>query len=223
MKAIIVTGTDTGVGKTVATAALACAYSNAGRSVAVVKPVQTGVRPDDEADLVAVARLSGVDDLRELVRLPEPLAPDVAARRAGAQLPSVPVIADSIAASAPSDVVLVEGSGGVLVRLDAEGGTIIDLARSLPGSAVVVVARAELGTLNHSALSVEALRARGVEPAGLVIGSWPGRPDLAAECNLADLPTMTGVPVIGVVPECVGGWTGTAFRAAAPTWFSTLP
>jgi dethiobiotin synthetase len=222
MRPVVVTGTDTGVGKTVVTAALACAYHRAGQSVAVVKPVQTGAGPGEHADVADVARLSGVGDLHELVRLPDPLAPDVAARRAGVSLPLVSAIAESIVALA-ADVVLVEGAGGILVRLDAEGGTIIDLALALPGTAVVVVARAGLGTLNHSALSVEAMRARGVEPVGLVIGSWPDSPDLAAQCNLTDLPAMTGVPLIGMVPESVGGWTGTAFRAAAPTWFSRLP
>jgi dethiobiotin synthetase len=123
------------------------------------------------------------------------------------------------------ETVLVEGAGGLLVRLDTEGGTLLDLAASLADTAaagvtveVVVVARAGLGTLNHSELTVQVLRARGIEPTGLVIGAWPAEPGLAENCNRADLPRVTGVPVIGVIPEGAGALDRAAFEAAAPSW-----
>ena len=121
------------------------------------------------------------------------------------------------------DTVLVEGAGGLLVRLDTEGGTLLDLAETLAASVpveVVVVAAAGLGTLNHTELTVGALRARGLEPAGLVIGAWPADPDLAERCNADDLPRVTGVPVLATIPAGAGAHARDAFRAAAPTWFS---
>lgn len=216
---IVVTGTDTDVGKTVVTAALAVL---AGESVAVVKPAQTGVLPDEPGDLAEVGRLSGVTVLHEGVRLPEPLAPTTAARRAGIALPSVEECAASIDDLARRyETVLVEGAGGLLVGLDAEGNNLADLAEHLTSPfQFVVVARAGLGTLNHAGLTVEALRARGLPVEGLVIGSWPAEPDLAERCNLDDLPETTGVPVIARIPAGVGGWSREEFRAAVPGWFA---
>lgn len=213
-----VTGTDTDIGKTIVTAALAV---RAGESVAVVKPAQTGVAPDEPGDLADVGRLSGVTVLHEGVRLPEPLAPTTAARRAGIALPSVEEYAASIDDLAGEyDTVLVEGAGGLLVGLDADGNNLADLAEHLTSPfRFVVVTRAGLGTLNHTGLTVEALRSRELPVEGLVIGSWPAEPDLAESCNLEDLPATTGVPVIGRIPAGAGAWSREEFRAAAPGWF----
>ncbi|HEY3558862.1 MAG TPA: dethiobiotin synthase [Kribbella sp.] len=214
----IVTGTDTDIGKTIVTAALAVL---AGESVAVVKPAQTGVQPGEPGDLADVGRLSGVTALHEGVRLPEPLAPTTAARRAGIALPSVEECAASIDDLARKyDTVLVEGAGGLLVGLDADGNNLADLAEHLVSPfQFVVVTRAGLGTLNHTALTVAALRARELPVDGLVIGSWPAEPDLAERCNLDDLPATTGVPVIARIPAGAGTLTREEFRAAAPGWF----
>ena len=84
---------------------------------------------------------------------------------------------------------------------------------------VVVVVGAGLGTLNHAELTVGALRGRGLEPAGLVIGSWPAEPGLAERCNVEDLPRVTGVPVIAALPAGAGALGREAFRAESPTWF----
>ena len=118
---------------------------------------------------------------------------------------------------------LVEGAGGLLVRLDTDGGTLLDLAAELAAAAstveVVVVTAAGLGTLNHTELTVGALRARGLEPLGLVIGSWPAAPGLAEQCNLEDLPRVTGLPVLAVLPEGAGALTREEFGAQAEGWF----
>lgn len=219
MSAILfVTGTDTGVGKTIVTAALA---ASTGGAVAVVKPAQTGVTADEPGDLEVVRRLSGVDDLHEGVRLLEPLAPTAAGRRQGVALPSVDDHARTIDKLATErELVLVEGAGGLLVGLDDDGNDLADLAARLETPfAFVVVARAGLGTLNHAGLTVEALRTRGLPMAGLVIGSWPAEPDLAERCNLEDLPATTGVPVIGRIPEGAGALEREAFVDAAAGWF----
>ncbi len=213
---LVVTGTGTGVGKTVATAALA---ARATGSVIVVKPVQTGVLPGEVGDVDDVRRLAGCEVI-ELVRLPDPLAPDTAARLAGVSLPTVSEHASRIRALADDyDSVIVEGAGGLLVRLDGADGTLLDLAETLAASVVVVVA-AGLGTLNHSELTVAALRTRGIEPSGLIIGSWPSDPDLAARCNRDDLPRVTGVPLLAVIPEGVGRLDQATFTDAEPGWFT---
>ncbi|MDQ4006693.1 MAG: dethiobiotin synthase [Actinomycetota bacterium] len=202
---VVVTGTDTGVGKTVATAALATSYAAHGLEVAAVKPVQTGLLPGEPgSDLDQVSALSGITDVHEFVRLADPLAPDSAARLRDEQIPTVAELAERVAA-VDGEVVLVEGAGGVLVRLDLEGGTIADLVLALRDRGaevdVIVVTSAGLGTLNHTALTVEALRHRGIEPSGLIIGSWPRHPDLATRCNREDLPRVTGVPLMTVLAE----------------------
>jgi len=211
---LVIAGTDTDVGKTVVTAALAALARARGRSVAVVKPVQTGVVPGEDGDLAAVRRLSGVEDLHELARFPEPLAPATAARRAGLRAPSVATLANTIRRLAGRELVLVEGAGGLLVELDGNGGTLADLA-GLLAAPVVVVVRSGLGTLNASALTCEALRARGLACAGIVIGSWPAEPDLAERCNLEDLPRYTSAPLLGRMPAGAGELEPAAFLAAA--------
>jgi dethiobiotin synthetase len=87
---------------------------------------------------------------------------------------------------------------------------------------VVVVARAALGTLNHTELTVRALRERGLEPAGLVIGSWPAEPGQAESLNRDELPRVTGVPLLGVLPDGAGSLSPQEFRTAAPGWLDPL-
>ncbi|MGP3966275.1 dethiobiotin synthase [Streptomyces sp. 6N223] len=217
-RVLVVAGTCTGVGKTIVTAAIAAVTLAAGRSVAVLKPAQTGVGDGEPGDAATVARLAGGVTVRELGRYPEPLAPATAAGRSG--LPPVRPAEVAKAAeelAAGHDLVLVEGAGGLLVRFDEVGGTLADAA-GLLDAPVLVVVRAGLGTLNATALTAEALRARGLACPGVVIGSWPAAPDLAATCNLADLPEAAGAPLLGAVPEGAGGLPPEAFRQQAPGW-----
>ena len=155
---LVVTGTGTGVGKTVVTAAIAALHP--GR-VAVLKPAQTGVAAGEPGDLADVVRLAAPTTVCELARYPDPLAPATAARRAGrpALEPAAAVEAARLLAQS-HDLVLVEGAGGLLVRFTAEGGTLADVAARLDAP-VLVVAAAGLGTLNATALTVEALQTRG--------------------------------------------------------------
>lgn len=215
---VVVTGTGTGVGKTIATAALAVRAADLG-SVLVVKPVQTGMGREhgETADVEVVRSLAGCEAL-ELVTLDDPLAPDTAARLRGVRVPPIAEHADRIRLLAEEhDCVLVEGAGGLLVRLDTDGGTLLDLAADV-GADVLVVVSAGLGTLNHTELTVGALRARGIEPAGLVLGAWPDEPGLAETCNRDDLPRVSGVPVLFAVPAGAGHLDGEEFRRLAPTW-----
>jgi dethiobiotin synthetase len=217
---LFITGTGTGVGKTIVTAAIAALAVARGERVAVVKPAQTGVDPSapdtsDTPDTDTVRRLAGVTDTHELARFPDPLSPEAAARVSGLPPLDMRAAADCIADLAEArDLVLVEGAGGLLVRYDPAGATIADLAAALDAP-VVVVAAAGLGTLNHTALTCEALAARKIIRRGVVIGSWPRHPELAEHANLSDLETVTGEPLAGVLPENAGQLDRAAFITVA--------
>ncbi|MBT1093694.1 dethiobiotin synthase [Streptomyces sp. Tu102] len=220
MPVLVITGTGTEVGKTVTTAAVAAAARGAGRSVAVLKAAQTGVRPDEDGDAQEVARLAGPVTTAELARYPDPLAPATAARRAGREAVRPHEIAEAAAKlAAEHDLVLVEGAGGLLVRFDESGGTLADAAE-LMAAPVLVVASAGLGTLNTTELTARELRRRGLDLLGVVIGSWPEEADLASRCNVADLPEVAGAPLLGAVPAGSGALAPADFRTAAPGWLA---
>lgn len=239
MSIVIITGTGTDIGKTIATAAVAATLAAQGRRVVVVKPAQTGF-PGTGGDLDDVARLTGVTDLHGFVRYPEPMAPLAAARRAG-----LPTLRLGEAAArireldGPDRTVLVEGAGGLLVRLGSgagdDGGAggaggagewgLPDLAARLPGAKTVVVTSLGLGSLNTAELTVEVAEGRGMDVIGLIGGSLPARHaageiDPIVATNLEDLPHLTGVDVLGAVPEGAGAMERERFVAAAPGWFS---
>ncbi|MDI2128073.1 dethiobiotin synthase [Yinghuangia seranimata] len=215
MSILVVTGTDTGVGKTVVTAAVAALAAARGSSVAVVKAAQTGIGPDEPGDLQDVGRLAGVTDLHEYARYPDPLSPAAAARVSG--LPPVnlyEVVGRVRELAETRRLVVVEGAGGLLVRFDEEGTTLADLAHTL-GAQVLVVARPDLGTLNHTALTLEAMAHRGIDLAGVVIGSWPARPDLAMRCNIRDLETIAARPLAGAIGAGAGALHPAEFLVSA--------
>jgi len=217
---ILVTGTDTGVGKTITTAALAAALNGKGRSVAVYKPCQSGAA-DGDSDAAEIIRLAGVPAEAGVV-LQEPMAPVAAAAIDGTALPALAWHAGRIRElAATHDHVLVEGAGGVLVELDSDGGTLADLG-SLLAAAFVVVARPGLGTLNHTALTLEALAARGLDVLGVVLGSWPARPDAIHHSNRQVLGSLR-VPVIGALPERASELSPADFRAGAAAWLNGVP
>jgi dethiobiotin synthetase len=215
---LLITGTGTGVGKTIVTAAIAALARAARRNVAVVKLAQTGVHdgPDsDTPDLETITRLSGVTDTHELARFPDPLSPEAAARVSGLPPADLGASAEYIAKLADSrDLVLVEGAGGLLVRYDPAGTTLADLSAALHAPALVVTTPV-LGTLNHTALTLEALAARKIVSAGVVIGSWPDRPGLTELANLTDLEVVAGGPLAGVLPEGAGALDQQVFLAVA--------
>lgn len=216
MTVLVVTGTGTGVGKTTVTSAIAALAVAAGRRVAVLKPAQTGLDVAQLGDVDEVRRLAGPSvTCLELARFPHPLAPASAARLAGLIPMTTAAIAEEARElAAEHDLLLIEGTGGLLVHLDDSGGTLADVATALPAP-VLVVAAAGLGTLNHTALTVEALRTRRLSCVGIVIGAWPTKPDLAARCNLIDLPAVTGLPLLGVLREGAGRLTPAEFLPVA--------
>ena len=217
MTVVIITGTGTGVGKTIATAALAsCA-----RDIAVCKPVQTG----DDDDLAEIARLSGVCESVSVARYPDALAPVAAAAAVGRSLPSADQIIDAVRSVDRSGrLTLVEGAGGLLVELATAGVTLRDLAVDL-AAPVLVVCEAGLGTLNHTALTLEALENKGISCVGLVIGSWPASPGAAEEFNRGALEALA--PVRAVLPAGAAALSRADFAVMAgnafdPDWVAGL-
>ena len=203
------------MGKTVVTAAVAALADARGDKVAVVKPAQTGTAPGDTGDLQEITRLTGIQDTHEFARFPDPLSPEAAARLSGLPPLGLAHAAGQVRALADTrDLVLVEGAGGLLVRYDPAGGTLAGLAMAL-AAPVLLVTTAGLGTLNHTALTIEALASRGIALAGVVIGSWPAAPDLAGRSNVADLAALAGGPLSGALAAGAGGLNHEEFRRAA--------
>ncbi|MGO8671537.1 MAG: dethiobiotin synthase [Capsulimonadaceae bacterium] len=207
---IFVTGTDTGVGKTAVAAALAAALREEGIDAGVMKPIQTGAVPEmvtgrirlrapDGDYLRAVA---GVDDPESLIcpeRRALPLAPMAAAALEGRDIDMSSIRIAYRRLRRRHAFLVVEGAGGIGVPI-RQNFTMADLARDM-GLPLLVVARAGLGTLNHTLLTVEFARARGLSIAGIVLSRYPARPDPAERTNPTLLELLTGLPILAKLPD----------------------
>lgn len=199
---IAVMGTDTGVGKTVVAAAIALAARAQGRTVAPLKPAQTGWDGVIPGDAVVVARALGLDEPLDAIcpyRLRDPLAPLVAAQREGVRLDPGVVVAAYRALAARYDLVVVEAAGGAAVPF-SDGVDMAGLA-GLLDLPVVVAMRPGLGTINHTLLTLEALHRRGLTVLGTVISGYPDDPGLDALTNPPLLARISPVPLLGVIPH----------------------
>jgi dethiobiotin synthetase len=204
---LFITGTDTGVGKTVVAGAIADWFRRRHRRVGVLKPVATGcvhrregLVSEDAEFLAHCADARFPLDVICPQRYVEPLAPSVAAERAKRPLDWEAVERSMRAIEAGSDVLIVEGVGGAMVPLDGSH-TVLDLIRwlHLP---VVVVARPDLGTINHTLLTLAALRSAGATIAGVVINGYPtDTPDVAQETNPRMIEKWGKAPVLSVMPN----------------------
>lgn len=226
---LFVVGTDTGVGKTRVAAAVARALVREGHRVGVLKPVATGATRDggawkceDAGHLIdAVGGGLPVDRVAPIL-FEEPLAPCVAARRAGSPLRQADVEAATARAldwwaDGRADVMVVEGVGGLLCPL-AEGTTVADLAVALDYP-LLVVARRGLGTLNHTLLTVEAAHHRGLRVAGLVLNSAEPETGSAAESTAAGelARRLPGLAVLAELPHT--GTSGLPDPVLDVDWF----
>lgn len=213
MPDLLVTGTDTGVGKTVIAAALVIAARERGIRALGFKPVETGVNDRERSDSEILADASSErESLAEpLLKLAEPLAPAVAADRAGVRFDVRQLEARIQSLRRAGYSLIVEGAGGVLVPL-AWDYTALDLA-ARAGLEAVIVGRAGLGTLNHVTLTVVVLRSRGIRIRGVVLNGGSDPQDLAEATNPSALARlMPDVPII-VVPRHSAG---DVIRATVP-------
>ena len=205
---LFVTATDTGVGKTVATAALARILRLRGVNVGVMKPVTAGCEErngelvSEDAELLAWAAGIECDDDVAPYRLREPLAPVEAARIDGVKI-DFDRIADSYQRlRARHDFVLVEGAGGLMVPLN--GGLLIaDLASRLK-LPLLVVARPNLGTINHSVLTCYAASQLGLEVRGVIVNRFPASPGLAEKGASHQIGSLCGAPILGIWNDIPG-------------------
>jgi dethiobiotin synthetase len=205
-RGFFVTGTDTGVGKTLVACALVRALRARGLDAGAMKPVETGVGEGGPLDALALRDAAGgVDPLEDVCpqRFPLPAAPTVGAEAEGRRVDLDAVRQAFARLSARRDLVVVEGAGGLLVPA-AKAATMADLAREmrLP---VVVVARAALGTVNHTRLTLEAARARGLAVAGVVVSHGRGPLSAADEANLGELRRELADLLVGEIPTLARG------------------
>ena len=207
-RGVFITGTDTGVGKTLVTTALALCLKQRGISVGVMKPIETGYGGDgasgsDAARLYAAAGMTDPVECMSPYRFPDPLAPLDAARRAGIPIETRKIRAAFRTLAARHEFMLVEGAGGVLVPI-AEKAEMRDLIVEM-GLPVIVVGRTAIGGVNHVLLTVEALARRRIAVAGIILNrtkdATPGTVDGMQEAStLALLRERAGVPVVGPLP-----------------------
>src|SRR4051812_11243838 len=220
-RGVFVTGTDTGVGKTVLSAAIATVLREGGERVAAAKPVLSGT---DEAgphdhEVLAAATGQDADDIAP-VRFGPPVSPHLAAQLAGATLEVGDLVERTLATGAPDDVLVVEGVGGLLVPLSPRA-SVRDLAVAL-GLPVVVAARPALGTINHTLLTLEAARAAALDVRAVVLTPWPADPSPMEVSNAETITALGGVPAAhlpfgGRVPDLpAADWLGPARRTPPP-------
>jgi dethiobiotin synthetase len=219
VRGCFVTGTDTGVGKTVVAAAIAAGLRADGTRVAACKPVVTGIDEPDPSgvpadhELLAACTGQAPGDVTR-VTFGAAVSPHLAAAAAGTPLEPEALLQHARAAAATADVLVAEGVGGLLVPLTPQW-SVCDYAVAL-GLPLVVVARPGLGTINHTRLTVSVARAAGLRVAGIVINPWPPAPTTMERDNAHTIAAVTGVPV-STLPR-IGELTPDALAAAARPW-----
>ncbi|CAG0970424.1 dethiobiotin synthetase [Geobacteraceae bacterium] len=208
-RAIFVAGTDTGVGKTVVTAVLALLLRERGVNVGVIKPVTSGcverggTLVSEDAELLAWAAGVPLDADCAPYCLRTPIAPSVAAARENVRINFSRIGEAFEGLKARHDFVLVEGAGGLMVPLSG-GLMVADLVLGLK-LPLLVVARPNLGTINHTVLTCYTAKHLGIEVRGTIINSYPDQPDAAEEYAPHLIDSLAGAPLLGVFPKVAGG------------------
>jgi dethiobiotin synthetase len=209
-KGFFITGTDTGIGKTVVAEGLIRALKAKGLSVCPMKPVESGCSRKKgklfPPDAVTLLKASGVEETLDAVnpyRLRNPLAPSVAAEIEGIKIEKKKIVSACNRFSKKYDVTVVEGAGGIMVPIYKKY-LFLDLAVDL-GLPLLIVARPGLGTINHTLLTIEAARNRGLDIAGIVINyAMKTRNGLPEKTSPKVIEKLGGVPVLGIVPYAAG-------------------
>lgn len=204
-RGVFVTGTDTGVGKTIVSATLARLLRMNGIDVGVMKPVTSGCREEEgellSDDALLLCQSAGIEYSEDVApyRLREALAPSEAARIDGVRVDFSRIRESFNRLAAKHEYVIVEGAGGLMVPLS--GGLLVaDLALELK-LPLLVVARPGLGTINHSVLTCFAARQMGLQVAGVIINGMPENPGLAERGAAHQIGSLCGAPVLGVWPQ----------------------
>jgi dethiobiotin synthetase len=214
LRGCFVTGTDTGVGKTVVAAAIVARLRRLGAEVRAIKPLITGLDdpadPDWPPDHVLLARAAGSEPAEVIVAgYGPPVSPHLAAQLAGESGPTLDQIAGGVRSlTRAGTVTVVEGVGGLLVPLGPDV-SVRELAAAL-GLPLVIAARPGLGTINHTLLTLEAARSARLAVAGVVLTPWPGDPSVMERSNretierLGEVEVATLAPIARADPELLG-------------------
>ena len=198
-RGLFVTGTDTGAGKTVVAAAIAAGLRASGVRVAAAKPVLTGLDEERQAGewpldhKLLAAAVGTPEEVVAPLRFGPPVSPHLAAQLASAPIDRDAVVRGVEAAAEGAEAIVVEGVGGLLVPL-GEGWSVRDLAGDL-GLPLVIAARAGLGTINHTLLTVEAARTAGLDVRAIVLGPWPAEPSAIERSNRETIERLTDIEV----------------------------
>jgi dethiobiotin synthetase len=205
-KGIFITGTDTGVGKTFVACGLIKAMKEIGLDACPMKPVESGCRtskgklvPSDTNKLINASGVNEPLDLINPYRLKHPLAPSVAADIEGVKIERRKILSAHSRLSKKYSITIVEGAGGIMAPVYKKY-LFLDLARDLD-LPVVIVSRPGLGTINHTLLTIEALKNKGLDISGVIINySEINRKGLSEKTNPEVIEKLGGVPVLGSVP-----------------------
>jgi dethiobiotin synthetase len=208
MKGYFITGTDTNVGKTVATAVLATLFQEKNKKVSVMKPVGTGGKDvdgrlisEDAIFLKDILKLPAPLELINPVCLKHPLAPKVAADQTGQEvdLAAVTVAFEYLKDKGKPDIMLIEGVGGILVPIRHDY-LVVDMIKQL-GFPVIIVARPGLGTINHTLLTTSFLKQEKIPIAGIIFNNVrKSEKSLAEKTNPQEIKRLSGLPILGEIP-----------------------
>jgi dethiobiotin synthetase len=199
-KGLFITGTDTGVGKTIVAAGLVASLRDSGMDIGVMKPIETGFSPRS-SDAVFLKEIAGVEDSLDSIcpyRFKHPLSPFTAAKIERVSIRFDRIVRTYARLLQDHQALLVEGAGGVLVPI-TRGMMMVDLALRL-NLPLLVISRTGLGTINHTLLSVEVARRRGVEVAGVIFNHLSPRRGLAERTNPSVIRRFLNVPILGEIP-----------------------
>jgi len=221
MRGLFITGTDTGAGKSILTASLLAAMSDAGERVLAYKPVLTGIDGTAEPgawpadhELLALASGMSAQEVAPL-RFGPAVSPHLAAELAGARI-DVTELVDRARSMAQAGTLLVEGVGGLLVPLTPDL-SVRDLAARI-GLPVIIAARPGLGTISHCLLTLESARHAGLDVRAIVMTPWPPKPSAMESSNRDSVERLGGVPVHGLPPVASPERAKLAGAAAQLPW-----
>ncbi len=219
---ILITGTDTNVGKTWVTCALAYALRDAGKQVIAIKPVETGCSepPTVREDGVLLAHATGqTQPAHALLRLTEAAAPVLASEDSAAAIDFDGLVLKIERHAEDAEFLLIEGIGGLLTPVTWEWN-MTDVARSL-GACALVVAVDRLGTINHTLLTLSALELAGIPCLGVVLTA-PGGKDRSAAANAGAIARLSGIERIVVVPRAADPRDATEPMGTVMSWFGRV-
>ena len=201
-RTIFITGTDTGVGKTIVTAAVCSCIKSSGKRVAAMKPIQTGTDTQKTLDIEFVYKVLDEEFLIDDVcpyRFTKPLSPKLASEVSGKEIHVNDILSAYKTLEEKFEYVVIEGAGGILAPVK-NNYFIVDLINEME-SPVIIVTRPALGTINHTLLTIESAKNKGLSILGIIVNKYPIDPDDSELTNPDEIASISGLPILGIIPE----------------------